>query len=146
MHETGYSISSYFSHFDSSPLGVASLAQVHYGVLLDGREVAIKFQHPNLEKYCSSDIETCYTFTKICKFIFPEFKFEWLADEMRKSIPVELDFVNEARNAEKVNGNFRDIPTICVPQVYWASKKVLLMECTYSHFGLTCSYKGKENR
>jgi len=32
--------------------------------------------------------------------IFPEFEFNWLAEEVRKNLPLELDFVHEARNSE----------------------------------------------
>jgi len=38
--------------------------------------------------------------------IFPEFHFGWLAEETRKNLPLELDFVHEARNCEKVAKNF----------------------------------------
>lgn len=38
--------------------------------------------------------------------IFPEFQFGWLAEETRKNLPLELDFVHEAHNCEKVAKNF----------------------------------------
>jgi len=38
--------------------------------------------------------------------IFPDFQFGWLAEEMRRNLPLELDFVHEARNCEKVAENF----------------------------------------
>jgi len=38
--------------------------------------------------------------------IFPEFQFGWLSEEMRRNLPLELDFVHEARNCEKVAKNF----------------------------------------
>lgn len=36
------------------------------------------------------------------KQIFPDFEFLWLVDEAKKNLPLELDFLNEGRNAEKV--------------------------------------------
>ena len=36
------------------------------------------------------------------KQLFPEFEFMWLVDEAKKNLPLELDFLNEGRNAEKV--------------------------------------------
>jgi aarF domain-containing kinase len=34
--------------------------------------------------------------------LFPEFRFVWLAEETQRNLPVELDFINEGRNIEKV--------------------------------------------
>jgi hypothetical protein len=36
------------------------------------------------------------------KFFFPQFEFMWLAEEMKKNMPLELAFTQEAKNAEKV--------------------------------------------
>jgi len=38
--------------------------------------------------------------------IFPDFKFGWLAEEMRRNLPLELDFIHEANNCEKVAKKF----------------------------------------
>jgi aarF domain-containing kinase len=40
--------------------------------------------------------------------IFPEFKFKWLAEETAKNLPIELDFINEAKNIEEVAKLFQD--------------------------------------
>lgn len=34
--------------------------------------------------------------------IFPQFKLVWLAEETKKHLPLELDFIHEGKNAEKV--------------------------------------------
>jgi aarF domain-containing kinase len=34
--------------------------------------------------------------------IFPRFKFVWLAEETEKNLPIELDFINEGKNIERV--------------------------------------------
>lgn len=36
------------------------------------------------------------------KQLFPDFEFMWLVDEAKKNLPLELDFLNEGKNAEKV--------------------------------------------
>lgn len=35
-------------------------------------------------------------------WMFPEFKFLWLAEETKKNLPIELDFVQEGHNCERV--------------------------------------------
>lgn len=49
-------MSELFEQFEETPLGAASLAQVHRAVLRDGRTVAVKVQHPKVRKQSSRDI------------------------------------------------------------------------------------------
>ena len=46
----------FFLDFDPTPLGSASIAQVHKATLLDGRVVAVKLQRPNVEPKLRGDI------------------------------------------------------------------------------------------
>ena len=46
--------------------------------------------------------------------IFPTFKFLWLAEETEKNLPIELDFINEAKNIEKVKNIFQNYKFIKV--------------------------------
>lgn len=92
-----------FDTFDPEPLGVASLAQVHRATLKDGTEVAVKVQHPYVKGNSVVDMKTMEILTKLMAWVFPDFKMQWLADETKKNLPVELDFLHEGLNAEKVN-------------------------------------------
>ena len=48
---------------------------------------------------------------------------------MRENLPKELDFTNEARNAEKASNNFKNRWTsLYIPEVISADKRVLIME------------------
>ncbi|XP_045307656.1 aarF domain-containing protein kinase 1 isoform X3 [Leopardus geoffroyi] len=64
------------------------------------------------------------------KQLFPEFEFMWLVDEAKKNLPLELDFLNEGRNAERVAQMLKHIDFLKVPRIYWelSTKRVLLME------------------
>ena len=46
---------------------------------------------------------------KMAAKLFPDFKFWWLADATKKNIPMELDFLNEGRNAELVSSTLSDL-------------------------------------
>lgn len=35
-------------------------------------------------------------------WLFPDFRFQWLVDESKKNLPIELDFLHEGKNTEKV--------------------------------------------
>lgn len=49
-------LSDLFVSFEEKPQGAASLAQVHKAVLHDGRTVAVKVQHPKVQRQSSKDI------------------------------------------------------------------------------------------
>ncbi|XP_027700516.1 uncharacterized aarF domain-containing protein kinase 1 isoform X3 [Vombatus ursinus] len=54
--DLGKEIQDLFQSFEDTPLGAASLAQVHKAVLYDGRTVAVKVQHPKVQAQSSKDI------------------------------------------------------------------------------------------
>lgn len=119
-----------FTSFDPEPLGTASLAQVHRATLKDGREVAVKVQHPYVLGNSRVDIKTMEIMVKIMSFIFPEFQMQWLVDESKKNLPIELDFVCEGRNAEQAAIMFKTYPWLKVPKIYWeySTSRVLVMD------------------
>ncbi|XP_059675639.1 aarF domain-containing protein kinase 1 isoform X7 [Gavia stellata] len=100
--DLGKEIKELFLSFEDTPLGAASLAQVHKAVLQDGRTVAVKIQHPKVRAQSSKDILLMEVLLLVVKQIFPDFEFMWLVEEAKKNLPLELDFLNEGRNAEKV--------------------------------------------
>lgn len=128
--DLGKEIHDLFLSFDDTPLGAASLAQVHKAVLRDGRTVAVKVQHPKVQAQSSKDILLMEVLVLAVKQLFPEFEFMWLVDEAKKNLPLELDFLNEGRNAEKVAQMLKHFDFLKVPRIYWelSTKRVLLME------------------
>ena len=42
----------------------------------------------------------------IVRRVFPEFQFTWLVEETKKNLPLELDFLNEGKNSEKLQEKF----------------------------------------
>lgn len=49
-------ISEVFHYFETQPLAVASIAQVHRAELKNGQKVVVKVQYPNMEQICRSDL------------------------------------------------------------------------------------------
>ncbi|MEM9540990.1 MAG: AarF/ABC1/UbiB kinase family protein [Cyanobacteria bacterium P01_E01_bin.42] len=115
------------------PVAAASLGQVYQAVLHSGEKVAVKVQRPNLRPTITLDL---YLMRWTAGWIAP-----WLplnlghdltliVDEFGTKLFEEIDYFNEARNAEKFATNFLDDPTVKVPAIYWryTSDRVLTLE------------------
>uniref|UniRef100_A0A8C4Z901 AarF domain-containing protein kinase 1 n=1 Tax=Gadus morhua TaxID=8049 RepID=A0A8C4Z901_GADMO len=122
--DLGKEMSELFVSFEETPQGAASLAQVHRAVLHDGRIVAVKVQHPKVQSQSSKDILVMEVKTFLLEgspWLFPDFAFMWLVEEAKKNMPLELDFLNEGRNAEKVAKMLAHFSFLKVPQIHWIS-------------------------
>ncbi|CAE6536693.1 unnamed protein product [Rhizoctonia solani] len=133
LQDTGISLEDQFSEFNETPIGVASLAQVHIARdRATGQQVAVKLQHPGLEEFAEIDITTATVSLALVKRFFPTFEFSWLGEELATNLPLEMDFVHEARNTAKVTENFAKIPkgktSVYVPKVLRATPRTLVME------------------
>uniref|UniRef100_A0A7E4UUU0 ABC1 domain-containing protein n=1 Tax=Panagrellus redivivus TaxID=6233 RepID=A0A7E4UUU0_PANRE len=127
----GKDLDEIFSSFDPQPVGVASLAQVHPAVLRStGEKVAVKIQHPRVKARSIVDIATMEFFVRIAAAVFPDFKLMWLVDEVKRNLPIELDFIHEASNADRVRRMFDHLPYLKVPAIHseYCSDRVLTME------------------
>mmetsp|Transcript_8152 Transcript_8152/g.7315 ORF Transcript_8152/g.7315 Transcript_8152/m.7315 type:complete len:138 (-) Transcript_8152:408-821(-) len=62
--------------------------------------------------------------------LFPDFKYKWFSEELKKNIPKELDFRQEADNCERTGEYFKDSKEIIVPKIYrdYSTDKVMVME------------------
>lgn len=130
--DLGISLNDYFSSFDPEPVGVASLAQVHIGTLRDsGEKVAVKVQHPSLSEFVPLDIYLTRSVFGLMRKVFPEYPLTWLGDELQNSIYVELDFTNEAKNAQstaKYFEKYQKVTALRVPKIVSAKSRILIME------------------
>ena len=99
--ELGFRLSKGFSHFESQPLGAASLGQVHRAAMLDGRAVVVKVQRPGIREIIAEDMEAL---EEIAAFMDQHtewgrrYGFATILDEFRRSLWRELDYRQEARN------------------------------------------------
>lgn len=128
--ELGRPLEEIFPFFDQQPIASASLAQVHEARLRDGRRCAVKVQYPGIEARVDADLRNLMLVLRILAWLESDFDFRVVAREMLKYVPMELDFVNEGRNCERIGANFAARGDVLVPRVYWqfSSRRVLTME------------------
>lgn len=96
-----------FAEFDRTPIATASLAQVHAAVLRDGRRVAVKAQHRDIERVAKQDLETIRRLFAIVQRFTGLKGLESYHPDISKMIGEELDFAREAKNIHLIASNVR---------------------------------------
>ncbi|KAE8148787.1 ABC1 family-domain-containing protein [Aspergillus avenaceus] len=111
----------------------ASVAQVHWARLADGREVAVKIQKREIASQIKWDLWAFKVVTWIYSRVF-DIPFYSLVPYVSERLFLETDFVNEADNSEKmaelVAGESRLRNRVYIPKVYreLSSKRVMTAE------------------
>lgn len=131
--ELGSSVDELFARFDDEPVGGASIAQVHAAVLRDGNMVAVKVQRPGIEEIIDLDLAILRDLAKFAEKHIPEMSGlnpVGVVEEFSATLIKELDFMNEAVNAERFAQQFEGNPWIKVPRIYreLSTARVLTME------------------
>ena len=118
-----------FAEIDPVPLASASLAQVHRGRLPDGHDVAIKVQYPGIARLVAIDLRNFAFLIRVLARLEPNFDFRIIIDEVEKYVPRELDFENEAANANRMRQALAARRDVVIPAVFPAlsTKRLLVM-------------------
>ena len=122
-----------FTYFRPKPVAAASIAQVHIATLLDGSEVVVKVQRPDIKEQIESDINILSYIAKLLDKYLPESRFFnplGIVEEFTKTVRKEMDFVEEARNCCRFRRNFEHNLDIYIPKIYaeFVTEKVLVIE------------------
>ena len=134
FEQEGIDIARVFSHFDTTPIASASLAQVYAATLKDRRKSRGKGTAAEDRRYHQRrSVRSSDGLPAIITQHFEEAKRwepEGIIREFRRSIYKELDMRHEGRNADIFRNNFADDPTVYVPKIYWnlSSRAILVME------------------
>jgi len=129
----GKTIEEIFEKFDNQPVASASVAQVHFGVLRNGSEVAVKVLRPGVERAIARDVLLMETAASLLERFWADgrrLRPREVVAEFSRHLDDELDLVREAANASLLRRNFADSPLLAVPAVYWdyCSRRVMVME------------------
>jgi hypothetical protein len=132
--ELGKSADSIFTDFSAAPLKAASLGQVHTAVY-KGQKVAIKVQRAGLKELFDLDLKNLKKLAVLLDKFDPKSDGadrDWVSiyEESERLLYLEIDYLNEANNAERFAKDFRDISYVRVPRMYRevSTPRVLTME------------------
>lgn len=126
----GEALEDVFSSFSPAPIASASLAQVHEARLRDGRRVAVKVQYPEIAALVRSDLANLRLLFRAVGVVERDVDLMPLVEELGIHIPLELDFVNESRNAELAAQLFAHRDDVVIPGIHrrWTRRRVLVMD------------------
>src|ERR671927_1810136 len=99
----GLTLERLFLEFDRTPMAAASIGQVHRAVLPNGRRVVVKVQRPMAPTQIESDIQLLEQAARLVRERVRALDFvdtREVVDEFARAIRQELDYRQEARNAE----------------------------------------------
>src|SRR5690348_5678637 len=107
-----------FASFSEEPLAAASLGQVHAARMHDGREVVVKVQYPGVDKALESDLANAAVLVRGFALTgSASLDGRPYYDEMRASLLRELDYREEAAQAEAYREAASRYPELVVPSV-----------------------------
>lgn len=119
--------------FHAEPLACASVGQAHLATLRDGTEVVVKVRRPNVVEVMDQDLEIIQNFAARANRrskAAARYDLDGLADEFVQTLRAQLDYLQEARNAERFAANFAGDSSVQIPRVFWdlTTSRVITLE------------------
>ncbi|MDP2132410.1 MAG: ubiquinone biosynthesis regulatory protein kinase UbiB [Sulfuritalea sp.] len=129
----GKPVGQVFASFDREPVASASVAQVHFAVLPDGREVAVKILRPGIQPVIEHDIALLQVAASLLETLWADgrrLKPREVVAEFDKYLHYELDLMREAANCSQLRRNFEGSDLLILPEVHWdwCSTSVMVMQ------------------
>jgi len=131
--EMGRSWQEVFAQLEETPVGAASLAQVHRARLPSGEAVVVKVLRPGIETLVETDLAALHRAIRwlaLSRTIGRRVDVTWLEREFRTVTRRELDLVAEGHNIERFATDFSHDPGVVVPRVHWrqSGRRCLTLE------------------
>ena len=134
LKELDGEIEDYFSDFELEPLAAGSLGQVYKAKLIStGEVVAVKVQREDIRKTISADLEIIGWFARQLHARIDDlrpYNLPTLVKEAEQRLEEELNYLNEADNAEIFRSLNSDQPRVFAPKVYrsFTTRRLLVTE------------------
>lgn len=121
-----------FKQIDKTPLGSASIAQVHRATLLNGSDVVLKIQRPAIQQKIWEDMDILYYLAHKTEHSakLKDLNAVGMVAEFENSTKKELNFIFEARNIDIFYNAFKENKKVIIPKVHWlfTTEKLLAMD------------------
>ncbi len=132
VRELGAPPEELFAELEEEAFAAASLGQVHRGRTHEGDDIVVKIQYPGIEETVEQDLKNMkallQTLTLIARDVMRQkVDVAEVYGELEDRLREELDYENEARNAQRFAELFADDDEIIIPEVHpdLTSRRVL---------------------
>ena len=118
----GRPLAQIFATFEQTPIASASIAQVHFATLPNGREVAVKVLRPNMKPAIEKDLALMHMMARWVEHASTDgkrLKPREVVGEFDKYLHDELDLLREAANAAQLRRNMQNIDLVMIPEMVW---------------------------
>jgi ubiquinone biosynthesis protein len=118
----GRPVTELFASFEAQPVASASIAQVHFAILPDGTEAAVKILRPGMMPVIHRDLGLMDSAAWLIERLFADgrrLRPREVVAEFAKHLNDEMDLMREAANANQLRRNFANSQLLAVPEVYW---------------------------
>jgi ubiquinone biosynthesis protein len=129
----GRPLSEVFADFDPEPVASASIAQVHFATLKDGRPVAVKVLRPGMLRAIDDDLALLHRLAGWVERVSVDgkrLKPREVVAEFDVYLHDELDLVREAANAAQLRRNMAGLALVEIPEMLWdwCTSDVMVMQ------------------
>jgi ubiquinone biosynthesis protein len=118
----GKPLASIFATFEQTPVASASIAQVHFATLPDGREVAVKVLRPSMKVAIEKDLalmKMMAGWVENASADGKRLKPREVVAEFDKYLHDELDLLREASSAAQLRRNMEGLNLVMIPEMHW---------------------------
>lgn len=127
--ELGMPLETAYASFEAVPIAAASLGQAHRARLSPGiaadvgfADVVVKVQRPGIADIVAVDLAALRRVGRLLariRLVSSRVDAPALVEEFATTSLAEIDYLNEAANAEQFRADFADDPRIAAPEVVW---------------------------
>ena len=129
----------YFQSIDEEPMASASIGQVFRAVLKNGEKVVLKVRRDNIDNVVETDLIIMKDMAKFLEKYDVNAKnmnLLYIVESFENMLKKELSLINERKNIERFENNFKENEHIHVPVVYkeLSNNRILCMEFIEGRF------------
>lgn len=122
-----------FRHISPTPIGSASIAQVHRAVLVSGEVVAIKIKRPDIDATIASDLRILTHIASLIESEMPEsrrYRPVQMVQYFARSLAKETDLSVELRYLQRFGRAYADHDFVHIPKAYpsYSNRQLLVQE------------------